>query len=181
MLFTPKYQEQQRLLHETGTYGFGGNKKANYQRIIDTLLNAFQCNSVLDYGCGPKALLGNAINPPVEYTGYDIVQPWRHASVPHDMVVMIDVLEHIEPDCLHDVLDHIQSLTKKVFFASVHTAPAKKFLEDGRNAHLIQKPMAWWFPKLAARFTIQQVMRVSNLEFFVIATRREDATTEDSS
>jgi hypothetical protein len=63
---------------------------------------------------------------------------------PHDLVVCSDVLEHIEPDCLGDVLRHLYDLTKKALFVDVACRPAKKVLADGRNAHLIQRdPSAW--------------------------------------
>lgn len=38
---------------------------------------------------------------------------------------------------------------------------AKKVLPDGRNAHLIQESLAWWLPKLEARFTVSQVKEMS--------------------
>ena len=71
------------------------------------------------------------------------------------MVVCIYVLEHIEPECLEDVLDHLESLTEQVLFATVHTGPAGKILPDGRNAHLIQKPSEWWLPKFMERWHLQ--------------------------
>jgi len=35
--------------------------------------------------------------------------------------------------------------------------PAGKVLSDGRNAHLIQKPLSWWLPKLCERFEILEL------------------------
>ena len=178
MLFTKSYQEQQQQLHDTGTYGCGGNAKAHYEQVIRKLADGYGCQSILDYGAGSNLHYQKYLTDYV-YTPYDIIEELYHEPEPHDMVIAVDVLEHIEPACLHDVLDHIESLTRGVFFASIHTAPAKKVLADGRNAHLIQEPMEWWFPRLSARFEILQLMRVSNMEFFVIAARREDATTTD--
>ena len=88
------------------------------------------------------------------------------------MVTCIDVLEHIEPEYLEDVLDHLEELTEVVLFASIHTGPAGKTLDDGRNAHLIQKPMEFWLPKIWERFAIQTVQVMSPHEFFVIANNR---------
>jgi cytochrome oxidase Cu insertion factor (SCO1/SenC/PrrC family) len=59
-------------------------------------------------------------------------------------VVCTDVLEHIELDRLRAVMNHIQGLARKVILLSVALDPANKTLSDGRNAHLIQKPPAWW-------------------------------------
>ena len=66
----------------------------------------------------------------------------------------IDVLEHIEPDLLDNVLDDLMMLTDGYAFITVHTGPAVKTLSDGRNAHLIQKPARWWLPKLMNRFDL---------------------------
>lgn len=85
------------------------------------------------------------------------------------MVACIDVLEHIEPDYLEDVLDHLESLTEVILFCSIHTGPAGKTLDDGRNAHLIQQPYTWWLPKLWDRFEVQSFQVTSPAEFFVIA------------
>ncbi|MGB5630948.1 MAG: hypothetical protein WBM57_16390 [Woeseiaceae bacterium] len=81
---------------------------------------------------------------------------------PAEMVVCIDVLEHIEPEMLDNVLDHLEELTEKFLFATVHTGPAGKILPDGRNAHLIQKPPTWWLPKFMDRFELQGYKRRHN-------------------
>jgi hypothetical protein len=88
--------------------------------------------------------------------------------VPAELVCCIDVLEHIEPECLEDVLDHLEELTQRVAFISINTAAAGKTLPDGRNAHLIQRPMEWWFPKIVERFKLQTLQAVSEREFYVI-------------
>ena len=71
------------------------------------------------------------------------------------MVACTDVLEHIEPDCLDHVLDHLCELAENVAFLVVATAPAQKTLADGRNAHLIVESARWWLPKLIERWDIQ--------------------------
>lgn len=64
----------------------------------------------------------------------------------------IDVLEHIEPDCLDAVLDDMRRCTLNGIFLTIHCFPAGKTLPDGRNAHLIQQPTHWWLPKLCERW-----------------------------
>lgn len=66
----------------------------------------------------------------------------------HELVVCSDVLEHIEHECIIDVLKHLQALTTKVLFLDVSTVAAKKTLADGRNAHLIQQSGGWWLLEL---------------------------------
>ena len=170
MLFTEGYQQQQAELHKDPNYGVKG---VQHLGPINMCIKAYDCKSVLDYGCGPHKRLEEHIE--VEYTPYDIVPPFYHDPVPHDLVVAADVLEHVEKECIGKVFKHLRSLTKKVFFASIHTMEAKKTLPDGRNAHLIQMPMEMWFMPLSQFFEIQQLMRVSDREFFVIATAKDSS------
>ena len=74
---------------------------------------------------------------------------------PAQMVVCIDVLEHIEPDHLPAVLNHLKELTREVLYLTVACYPAQKHLADGRNAHLIIEPPSWWLPKLLERFHLE--------------------------
>jgi hypothetical protein len=75
-------------------------------------------------------------------------------------VVCIDVLEHIEPDYLSNVLLELKRMTQQVGLFTVHTGPAKKILLDGRNAHLIQEPASWWLEQLIHHFNIIQLVPV---------------------
>ena len=69
----------------------------------------------------------------------------------------IDVLEHVEPHLLDNVLTDLRRVTKNVGFFTVHTGPAVKTLSDGRNAHLIQQSATWWLTKLSDYFQIGHV------------------------
>lgn len=125
----------------------------------------------MDYGCGSNLSLTKTLKPErdIRYQAYDIGVP-EYAGEPTaaEMVTCIDVLEHIEPEYLENVLDHLEELTEVVLFASVHMGPAGKTLDDGRNAHLTQKPPEWWLPKFMERFALQTFQLVSPVEFFVI-------------
>ena len=76
------------------------------------------------------------------------------AAIPCRFVACIDVLEHIEPHLLDNVLDDLKRVTAGVGVFTVNTGPAKKVLPDGRNAHLIQQPARWWLPKILERFEL---------------------------
>jgi hypothetical protein len=148
MKITPGYLEQNRALHAVGNYGLSG------QRWAPTVLNVCKlANSrdVLDYGCGRRTL---------ERT---LGWPIRN----YDPVICTDVLEHVEPECLDEVLDDLRRVTRKVGFFVIATRPAKKLLPDGRNAHLIQESLQWWLPKLQQRFTVSQLQEM-NGEFCVV-------------
>lgn len=94
---------------------------------------------------------------------------------PCDLVVCTDVLEHVEPEYLDNVLNDIHRLMQKVGYFTVHTEAAMKHLSDGRNAHLIQKPYSWWFDKLSERFWVSKMFNLSSDVFFTVAHSKETA------
>lgn len=148
-LISESYKIQNTRLHqERDSYGAGGAENADRVREI---VKKYNIKNILDYGCG-KADLSQVI-PNV--TNYDpAIKEYGNEPGPADLVICTDVLEHIEPEYLDNVLDHLCTLTKKMIFISVATRPAKKILTDGRNAHLIQEQIEWWMPKLRKRFKI---------------------------
>ena len=161
MLISEDYQDQQREMHDKiKNYGLVGE---SYGPMISTLIDKHGFKTLLDYGCGHNLSLTKTLKPEGEfqYQGYDPgVEKYADAPTPAELVVCIDVLEHIEPECIEDVLDHLEDLTQVMLFATVHMESAGKNLPDGRNAHLIQQPMEWWMPKFFERFTVQgAVMR----------------------
>lgn len=165
MLISAAYKELQTQFHkDRDDYGRSGHKWA--EKVIGWS-QQLQSREVLDYGSGKQTLQKSI---PFPITNYDPCTPgYDDPPAPHDFVVCTDVLEHIEPDCLDAVLDHLQELTKKLIFLSVATRPAVKVLPDGRNAHLIQEDPDWWMPKLFCRFDIQSYQRIGDGEFVVLA------------
>lgn len=140
MLITPEYQKLQQDYHEErADYGISSGRHVDF---VLSLANKMQTRSILDYGCG-KAHLQKGIPFPIQ--NYDPCMPeYSKRPEPAEIVVCTDVLEHIEMECLNEVMQDLWSLTKQVLLLNVACRPAKKFLPDGRNAHLIQQPPNWW-------------------------------------
>lgn len=158
MLITTDYVEQNKVLHATGEYGIRGGKWADQ---IGTIAVNMKAVSVLDYGAGQQTLQKSL--PHLNVHSYDPAIPEISARpLPAALVCCTDVLEHIEPECLTDVLDDIKNLAMRAVFLVVATRPAKKTLPDGRNAHLLQYPLAWWLPQLMGRWELRQVNSVPN-------------------
>lgn len=158
-----EYRKLNEQLHETvREYGISS---VRHVREVINICKSLETTDVLDYGCGKSSL---ARNLPFTIQEYDPAIP-KHAALPTpaDIVVCTDVLEHIEPELLDNVLNHLQSLVKKAGFFTIATRPAKKILADGRNAHLIIQPMRWWVNKLIERFDIRMMQKLSG-EFVVI-------------
>lgn len=146
MLITPEYLAQQKALHAGGHYGTGGGDKA--EAVRQACL--WGRRPLLDYGAG-QCKLAEALGPAYRVTNYDpCVVGLDTPPEPHYLVVCSDVLEHIEPECLGDVLRDIRRVTmdKALFFIS--TVPAFKTLPDGRNAHLIVQSKEWWHEQITA-------------------------------
>jgi hypothetical protein len=137
------------------------------------MIDLMEVSHLLDYGCGHNQSLKKNLKPARSFTyqAYDPGVPeYAEDPTPAEMVVCIDVMEHIEPECLEGVLDHLEELTEKVLFCTVHTGSAGKTLPDGRNAHLIQKPYDWWLPHFIERFDLQGFhMRGNGFELVLIA------------
>lgn len=168
MLYTPEYQQLQQKLHDKGNYGVVGRK---YGPMVSEIIDRLEIDHVLDYGCGRNQSLRKTLKPKrkITYQAYDPGWPeYADPPIPAQMVVCCDVLEHIEPDLLMNVMDHLEDLTEVILFATVHTGPAGKVLADGRNAHLIQQPMEWWLPHFTDRFHIQTVQQTAKNGFYVI-------------
>lgn len=161
-------QEMRRLnvkLHETNlAYGVGGDKHAP---VILKIAEALKTKSILDYGCG-KSLLAKAIPYPI--WEYDPAVPGKDESPrPADLVVCTDVLEHIEEEYLPFVLDDLRRCVLEVGYFVIHTGPSSKTLEDGRNAHVLQRGKKWWVRELAGFFKVGKVFDTPPLVRILVA------------
>lgn len=146
MLITETYRDQNRALHAARPdYGTSGKHWAPQVRPLAD----WGRRAILDFGCG-KATLAARLGPAYRVTSYDPCIAGLDATPgPHPVVVCGDVLEHVEPDCLDAVLAELRRVTQDVGLLVVHLTAAKKTLPDGRNAHLIQQPAAWWQARIA--------------------------------
>lgn len=174
MLITEDYRRQQAALHAVGNYG---TASLMYGETVAALLSEIGATSLLDYGCGSKRSLLQALRVPsgVVYEGYDPAVPdYASAPAPADLVCCIDVLEHIEPALLANVLEHLAELCDPFGFFTIHTGPAGKVLPDGRNAHLTQQPLEWWLPKLTPHFEIVNSSTIPSGFALLVRSRRSD-------
>lgn len=176
MLISEQYVEQNKSLHGAGNFGVSGYKWAP---TVGWIVHHHQIQHVLDYGAGQQTLK-NALQSrfPVRIDCYDPAIP-ELATPPSsaELLTCTDVLEHIEPENIDHVLDHIRSIATRFVFLVIPTGPAAKTLPDGRNAHLIQKPVQWWLPKLIERFDLISLNNASgDVVFF--GSRKSDCTSE---
>lgn len=138
-------REQQRLHAEPKAYGHRG---AKWSQVVEELLRRHNCRSMLDYGCGQGSLVSGLrlTASGVDFREYDPAIAGKDAppSEPADLVVCTDVLEHVESEKIVRVMRHLAELTGDILFSVIAMVPTEKKLSDGRQAHILLRPVEWW-------------------------------------
>ena len=176
MKISEAYRREQETLHLDPDYG---SASMSYAPMVSQIVNRLKITQLLDYGCGKARLFQHLkAEHEMKLQAYDPAMPAMAGEpVPMQMVTCIDVLEHVEPEFLDAVLDDLVRVTELVGFFTVCTVAAEKTLADGRNAHLIQKPVEWWLERLFLRFDVQ-TMQVVGDSFFVIVYAKQRPLVE---
>jgi len=159
-IISEEYLNLQKELHLDQNYGVASLQMAP---TVKKIFEDSKFISISDYGAGKKNLEKKLLELGLknfEYYPYDPVFPEYGSAKEADIVCCIDVLEHIEEVYLSNVLDELKIITIKLGFFTIATRPASKFLKDGRNAHLIQKPASWWLPMMCSRFEIEFLQNI---------------------
>ena len=157
MIITPEYAALNAEMHrQRSDFGRRGHRHAD--RVIN-LIRKLGASSVLDFGCG-KGTLAPALRDrgvTADIREFDPGVPGKDTTPePADILVCTDVLEHIEPDFLDDVISELSRLTLKVGHIVIATQPDQtKLLPDGRNPHLIVQDAQWWRAKLREHFRVR--------------------------
>lgn len=137
--------------HENRVYGTSSVKYLRYLRPEIALLRP---GSILDYGCGQSIFLDCLkLDYGPELLRYDpaiaaySILPEKKA----DLLVNIDVLEHIEEENLDHVIAEMRMAAHEAIII-VDTKPANHTLPDGRNAHVSLHSRDWWRARLSRHF-----------------------------
>ena len=174
-LASKEYIAELNDLHQkNNVFGAGAVTKKHYPKI-EKIIEKGNIKSVLDYGCGKGDLIKhlNKTFQNLEIDGFDIATEQYAELKPrrYDLVVALDVLEHIEFGLLTNVLSEIRVRTNSIFLCSIANYPAGKTLSDGRNAHLIQIPFGNWFSIRSCFFQVNQFLRTGLQEGLFICTK----------
>jgi hypothetical protein len=145
-LCSPGYRALLQDMHARQPWGGSG---ATHLSTVLSFMDEIKPATTLDYGCGRKALANAMLPFGIRVQSYDpgII---GNEGIPKlcDLVVCTDVLEHIEPDKLGNVLDHMFRVCLKAAYVVISTRPAKAILPDGRNAHICLHDPPWWRERL---------------------------------
>ncbi len=151
MTGNPELIAQYRHIHASRAYGDTSIKNLRFLRPEVKLLRP---GSILDYGCGQSQFLDRLdLGYPIDLVRYDPAIPdyARKPDRPADLLINIDVLEHIEERDLDDVIGEMAALCRHAIVI-IDTKPAAAILPDGRNAHVTIRPHAWWRDRLSKHF-----------------------------
>ncbi len=154
-LISPEYKELLAWEH-SNTPGRWGRTAEMY---VDTIVrHSDGLTDWLDYGAGSGglniAIQKRHAEKHISITEYEPSRPNTVAPDPKPYVVCIDVLEHIEPGLIDNVLDDLQRVTQTQGYFTISCRLATKILKDGRNAHILVKPRDWWKQQIESRFNI---------------------------
>lgn len=167
-LITSAYAAEQKRLHASdAAYGSRGYYWAY---LVAGIAAVEGCRSILDYGCG-KGTMGHTLRGAgLDVREYDPGVAGRETQPePADLVVSVDVLEHVEPDSVEDVLEHLARLCRRQMFVAISTIPSKRQLSDGRNTHLVVREGDWWRQMFEANgFEVRRVWRTGQPEWVAL-------------
>ena len=174
-----KTQEEMHIgLHKNMQYGSIAH--TIFPRVIEPMVLDFGSKSVFDYGCGKQYLKEPLEKMGVEYTGYDpAIKKYStlDLSKKHDMVICVDVMEHVEEEYHDIVLEDISKLAGKFVLFTICPIEAKKVLSDGRNAHICIAGPSYWLPKICKYFEPIQVANcIDGIAGFYVMCRTKKMT-----
>ena len=152
-----------KSLHSGKITGENPNKIYNgiatmvFAKLIKKIIEKNKINYLLDYGSGKgdryfeRSSFGNEEYPPlkeywkIEPTLFDPGVPYpKPQNKTFDMVISIDVLEHVPLQDLNWVIEEIFNYSEKIVFLNVACFPAERLLLDGSNAHVSLFHPLWW-------------------------------------
>lgn len=162
-VISDSYKALNKQLHtEKAEYGADAQKDAagvvNFARKTGARV-------ILDFGCGKGSLKPAiaAIAPELTVLEFDPAIEGKDTlpTQPVDLIAAMDVMEHIEPEFLTAVLESMCDLKPRLVIMKIALTPAQKTLPDGRNAHILLKPSAWWRETLDRHFQVRNCQELA--------------------
>jgi len=154
-LISNKYKDLIVQRHKKTKWGGAVEHK---QKFIKKHADEYSCKSILDYGSGygmMKQLMQEDYPNEYEIHEYEPGIVGKDLDpIACDMTISFDVLEHIEPNKIDNVLQHIYDKTNKIAYHNICCIPAQGSFPDGRNFHLLVKKPSWWIKKFEDKWDI---------------------------
>ena len=80
----------------------------------------------------------------------------------------------VKTSAVPSIINDLKRITINTGFFNISTRPARKTLVDGRNAHLIIKPVNWWLSLFLPIFYIEHLQQSET--GFIILVRSNSLT-----
>ena len=167
---------------------YKGKSTLGFARLIKNIIQKNKIESMLDYGCGkgfyytnPSNINEIEIEPLKDYWGIDVdlydpcfeKNSFLDEGKKYDLVISIDVLEHIPSKDIEWVLEKIISKANKYVFINLACYPAVALLPNGENAHINVKTPKWWYEKI-----LNLKKKYLKIKIICICTLRENGKYE---
>jgi SAM-dependent methyltransferase len=150
-MISPEYEAELRALHAKDPNWGASDPRRHLPVIL-----AADPRSVLDYGCGKGTLVRALRHMSLDADGYDPGVP-AYSAKPnrtYDFLTSFDVLEHIEPEYVPEVLAHMASLADRAYLViALEPDRSGHTLADGRNLHVSLKTKDEWLAVLREYWT----------------------------
>ena len=142
---------------------YDGHSTLTFAKLIKSIIQKNQIKTMLDYGCGKGFFYSNSSNMhgleikslrdywQIDIDLYDPCfenNSFINETNKYDLVISIDVLEHIPSQDIEWVLERIISKANKYVFINLACYPAVALLPDGKNAHINVNNPKWWYEKI---------------------------------
>jgi hypothetical protein len=109
-------------------------RRSGWVDRVEALAKQLRASSIIDYGCGAARGISHFCSLPV--ADYDPGVPGcTDIPAPADLVVSMHALEHVEPQYVDAVIDHMLALARTAVFIVVSCEPSTKKLPDGSPWH----------------------------------------------
>jgi len=168
--------EYRRVLEAEHAAGPWGTMSLQLAPRVAELMLAAGAKTVLDYGAGAGNLSVALaeIAPDVTVIPYEPGKPeWAAIPKPAEFVACIDVLEHVEPELVNNVLDDLQRVTLKTGLFNISLRPARRVLNNGWNAHISLLTADDWLTRLRSRFDVLDVQHNPGPEEITVVVARK--------
>lgn len=165
------YKALNKQLHDDkAEYGADAQKDA--QGVVN-FARKTGSRTILDFGCGKGSLKPAILElaPEMTVLEFDPAIEGKDTlpTQPVDLIAAMDVMEHIEPEYLTAVLESMCALKPRLVIMKIALTPAQKTLPDGRNAHILLQPPAWWRETLDRHFQVRNAQELA-IHYLYIGT-----------
>lgn len=179
-LVSDKYKEELINIHKKYPNKWGTRIfESRWRFLVCHFIVFIKAKTILDFGSG-KGTLGKMVCNELRkfknfrdlnWINYDPgIQAFLNLPKKAvDIVVCLDVLEHVEPELINVTIETIYSLTKHL---GIFAISLKESIIDNKNMHLIVEKKEWWLNKFKQyNWSIHELFYKNN-NFVMFYTRK---------